>query len=529
MEIILHLGDLSLGAVSSGVMNDTGNFVLKNSNSDRLWESFDHPSDTLLPTQILEIEEFRFDAGDFMLNSINLPTGFAYDSYYRITSDASNSFNSGYRLIFNESGYMYMLRRSGHRFFLTEGTVSTADFYHRGILNFDSVFIQYFYPKTSGSNRSWSSVWSKPDNTCVNIGGGLGSGACRYNSICSLNDDKRPDCDCPQGFSLLDENDKYGSCIPDFELSCKDRLNSTEDHYDFQELINVDWPTSDYERFKPSDEDTCRKSCLNDCLFVVATFRDGCWKKKLPLSNGRVDSGMNGKATTKIQGEGDAMEIKLCCFTYKELTEATNDLKDELGRGGLGAVYKGRIPVGFTNVVAVKKLDKMVQDGEKEFKTEVNTQIIHCDIKPQNILTDDYYNARISDFGLPKFLMVHQRLRAKLRLSLEERKDMLHLNGPGTNQSLTNVDLEISEKAVLTDWAYDCYTNGTLDALLEDDPEAINDLSTVEKLLKVAFWCIHEEPSRRPTMWKVTQMLEGVVEVLTPPNPFPFSTISNDL
>jgi hypothetical protein len=47
------------------------------------------------------------DNGNLVLNSMNLPTKFAYDDYYRSgTSDVSNSSNSGYRLIFNESGYM---------------------------------------------------------------------------------------------------------------------------------------------------------------------------------------------------------------------------------------------------------------------------------------------------------------------------------------------------------------------------------------------------------------------------------------
>ncbi|KAJ6702830.1 G-TYPE LECTIN S-RECEPTOR-LIKE SERINE/THREONINE-PROTEIN KINASE SD2-5, partial [Salix viminalis] len=379
--------------------------------------------------------QLRFlDDGNLVLNSMNLPTKVAYDAYYTSgTYDASNSSNSGYPLIFNESGYMYILRRNGLREDLTKTALPTTDFYHRATLNFDGVFTQYSYPKTSSSNRSWSPVWSEPENICK-FNSIWGSGACGYNSICSLSVDRRPNCNCPQEFSLLDQNDKHGSCIPNSEISCKDNgQNSSEELYDFVELRYVDYPSADAEHLQPQNEEQCRKACLNDCLCGAVIFLGkDCWKKKLPLSNGKLDSGFNGKTFIKfkkgylppgnpglqipetktgrdikfitgivllvssvfvnfilistfcfrssfihrnkvanVRGENN-VQSNLRSFTYKELTEATEGFKDELGRGAFGGVYKGTIKTGFTDFIAVKKLDGVVEHGEKEFKTEVN-------------------------------------------------------------------------------------------------------------------------------------------------------------
>lgn len=57
-------------------------------------------------------------------------------------------------------------------------------------------------------------------------------------------------------------------------------------------------------------------------------------------------------------------------FTYKELVAATNNFREELGRGGFGVVHKGVLSSGET--VAVKQLQGSKQ-GEKEFRTEMAT------------------------------------------------------------------------------------------------------------------------------------------------------------
>ncbi|KAK4857313.1 hypothetical protein QYF36_026809 [Acer negundo] len=64
-----------IGTVAYAFINDSGNFVLFNSNSDTAWQSFENPTDTILPTQTLERgwllssrrSETNFSTGRFQL------------------------------------------------------------------------------------------------------------------------------------------------------------------------------------------------------------------------------------------------------------------------------------------------------------------------------------------------------------------------------------------------------------------------------------------------------------------------------
>lgn len=692
----LWKSDPIIGTVAYGLMNDTGNFVLLSSNTNKLWESFKNPADTMLPSQILERGQFlsskrsngnfskgrfRFELnsdGNLVLTTVNLPTDKTNEPYYESKTNGSSN-----QLVFNQSGYMYILQENDQRFALTRRVeTSASNYYYRATINFDGVFTQYQHPKNSTGNEGWTAFRSLPDeNICKASFVSTGSGTCGFNSVCSLNSDRRPICECPRGYTLIDPNDQYGSCKPNYTQSCvddDDEPGSPEDLYDFEEITNTDWPTSDYQLLTPFTEEECRQSCLHDCMCAVAIFRSGdmCWKKKLPLSNGRFDDNLNGKALIKIRkgnlppanpdfprpdvksnqkkdqdnliilgsillggsvifncllvgalclcfffvfkkknsqvpSHDGIVETNLRCFTYKELEAATNGFKEELGKGAFGVVYKGAIEMAspYQVPVAVKKLHGVIQDGVKEFKTEVkvigqthhknlvrllgfcddglnrllvyeflsngtlasflfgdlkrawsqrteialgiargllylheecSTQIIHCDIKPQNILLDDYYNARISDFGLAKLLLLDQsQTHTVIRGTKGYVAPEWFRNLPITVKvdvysfgvllleiicCRRNVDMEMNDaEALLTDWAYDCYSEGIIEALVEFDMEALKDKNNVERFVMVAIWCIQEDPSLRPTMKKVTQMLEGVTEVLDPPCPCPFT------
>ncbi|KAK3004616.1 hypothetical protein RJ639_019134 [Escallonia herrerae] len=610
------ISDPIVGSVAYGTMMDTGNFVLANPNFESLWESYDHATDTILPSQTLEVggvlssrlTETNFSRGRFQLNfvangnvelgTVNLPGVYENEPYYSNGMKAGSN-STTYQLVFNISAYIYISGDNNQKFALSRGELSSGlDFYHGATLNFDGTFMHYRRPKTTTGNESWSAQWSMPDNICV------------------------------QSFE------------------------PAENLYDFYTVRNIDWPTSDYELLQPYDDDKCKASCLDDCMCAVAiSGGNRCWKKKLPLSNGRVDDILNKKAFIKTKKSNSTsqnlgssspskknqdavillvfvflgssafinfvllgviclrfmliynnkltrnrkaesgLERNLRCFTYRELLNATNGFKEELGRGSFGFVYKGVAEMSSSSLVAVKKLDR-IQDGDNEFKTEVDVigqthhknlvrllgfcdegahrmllgsktqiaigiarglfylhdecsnRIIHCDVKPQNILLDDYYSARISDFGLAKLLRMdksetHTVIRGTegyvapewfRNMPITVKADMYSFGVLLLEIicSRRNLDMEIGEdKAILTYWAYDCYLEGTIDALVEDDMDAISDQKKLRRFLMIAIWCIQEDPYLRPTMKKVLLMLEGIVDVTAPPSPSPFSTIKS--
>uniref|UniRef100_A0ACD5WJS9 Uncharacterized protein n=1 Tax=Avena sativa TaxID=4498 RepID=A0ACD5WJS9_AVESA len=86
----------------------------------------------------------------------------------------------------------------------------------------------------------------------------------------------------------------------------------------------------------------------------------------------RLQGGLDSKKDQlTIPRDGSSQNIAAQIFTFRELAAATKNFRQDsqLGEGGFGRVYKGRLDSG--QAVAVKQLDRNGLQGNREFLVEV--------------------------------------------------------------------------------------------------------------------------------------------------------------
>ncbi|KAG5242265.1 receptor protein [Salix suchowensis] len=176
-------------------------------------------------------------------------------------------------------------------------------------------------------------------------------------------------------------------------------------------------------------------------------------------------------------------------------------------------------------------------------------QILHFDIKPHNILLDENFTPKISDFGLAKLYPANKSIvpltmaRGTMGYMAPElfyksiggvsyKADvysfgMLLMEMVGRRKNL-NALADHSSQIYFPSWMYDQVSEGK--DILEDEATEQEKITT-KKMTIVALWCIQLKPIDRPSMHRVVQMLVADIEsIQTPPKPFlvPQQTSNDD-
>ncbi|KAJ4707263.1 Receptor-like protein kinase [Melia azedarach] len=252
--------------------------------------------------------------------------------------------------------------------------------------------------------------------------------------------------------------------------------------------------------------------------------------------------------TKSSKYRGSPLTSDFCIhFSISQIRAATNNFNDDLiiGVGGFGNVYKGFID-GRTTPVAIKRLNPASHQGTMEFQTErlqicigaarglqylhtgAKHVIIHRDVKTTNILLDEKWVAKVSDFGLSKFgpdctsqTHVSTAVKGSIGYLDPEYYRLQQLPEKSDVYSFGVVLLEVlcarppilrtvqdRNQANLAVWGLQCYSNGTIDEIVDPFLKDKINSECLNKFAEVAVSCLNEDGSKRPCMSDVVRGLE---------------------
>lgn len=429
-----NLSSPSSGSVVA-VLLDSGNLILSNrpnaNESEALWQSFDHPTDTWLPGGKIRLDK-KTKKPQYLTAWKNIEDPKTGLFSLELDPEGTNSYlirwnkSEQYWTSGSWNGHIFSLvpeMRSNYLYNFTFESNENESYFTYSVYN--TSVISRFVMDVSGQikqytwleySHQWNLFWSQPRKQCDVYAFCGAFGSCTENS--------KPYCTCLNGYEPKSQSDwnlgDYSrGCVKRNNFQCEASNTSSGAKDRFQTMPNLALPEHAQPVKAAGAIAECEFTCFNNCSCTAYAYNSsGCfvWNGDLlnlqqlsqDDSSGQTlflklaasefhDSKSNNGTTIgvvagavgggivvllalllfvllrrrkRLAGSRTSVEGSLIAFGYRDLQNATKNFSEKLGGGGFGSVFKGTLP--DSSVIAVKKLESVSQ-GEKQFRTEVST------------------------------------------------------------------------------------------------------------------------------------------------------------
>ncbi|GLT69405.1 hypothetical protein SLA2020_415600 [Shorea laevis] len=411
---------------------DTGNLVVKDAESGNyFWQSFDQPCDTIIPG--MKFGWNLVNNQSWFLTSwksLQDPSIGEYNHMLEVQGLPQFVLRQGSDIVYRSDpwdGLKFGVFQIQQNSVVNPVFIFNSTFVYFSFEDNNGRISRYVLNQTGSSNlltwndqrREWVDIYTLQRDQCDEYA------LCGPYGLCNVNND--PNCMCPPGFNPKiprDWNtfDWKGGCIERTPMNC------SKDH-GFKKLSRLKLPDSSHLWSNGTDmtQRECEQACLRNCSCLAYAKTDvGCvmWfgslldmreyiggGHDLYIKMDASELGSDSKARRrtviiivsvisgvlllgviscylgtrykwrKVKRENDTdqdphpsireADIDLPSFDLVTIATATDDfaLKNKIGEGGFGHVYKGVLPTG--QQIAVKRLAKDSGQGLLEFKNEV--------------------------------------------------------------------------------------------------------------------------------------------------------------